>query len=159
MITETYIPTGTQTLLVSKLYYGVLTKTLDKLEIDRYFAVLMFLKHNKSCCQQVVCDSLLIDKTAMVKVLDYLTKAGLIERKTNPKDRREHFIVLSKKGEKQTNEIIKAVSRIEQKAFDNVSKSDELIFKKVLQTIGTNLKEIPANELMFNYKTTKKITK
>ena len=88
------IPTGTQTLLVSKLYYGILTKNLDKLSIDRYFAVLLFLNESKNCCQQMICDSLMIDKAAMVKVLDYLSKAGLIERLTNPIYRREHVIIL-----------------------------------------------------------------
>lgn len=154
------IPTGTQTLIVSKLYYGVLTKSLDKLEIDRYFAVLLFLFHNKNCCQQVVCDSLKIDKAAMVKVLDYLSKADYIQRKTNPKDRREHFIVLSKKGEKQTKEIQKAVQLIEQKAFEHVVKQDEVVFKRVLDRITENLKEMPSNkELFFNYKSTKKTKK
>jgi DNA-binding MarR family transcriptional regulator len=154
------IPTGTQTLILSKLYYGILTKSLDKLEIDRYFAVLLFLSHNKNCCQQVVCDSLKIDKAAMVKVLDYLSKADYIQRKTNPKDRREHFIVLSKKGEKQTKEIQKAVQLIEQKAFEHVVKQDEVVFKRVLDRITENLKEMPSNkDLFFNYKSTKKTKK
>lgn len=153
------IPTGMQTLLISKLYYGILTKSLDKLAIDRYFAVLLFLKDQKNCCQQVICDNLLIDKAAMVKVLDYLSKAGLIERVTNPNDRREHFIILSKKGEKQTSEIRKVVTYIEQKTFENVSKQEEMIFKKVLQRVGENLKEMPSNKIVFNYKTTKKNNK
>jgi len=150
------IPTGTQTLIFSKLYYGVLTKSLDKLDIDRYFAIILFLSNNKNCCQQVICDSLMVDKAAMVKVLDYLSKAGYIERKVNPKDRREHFIVLSKKGEKQTKEIAKTVELIEKKTFENITKQEEVIFNKVIDQMLENLKELPSNNLFFNYKNTKK---
>lgn len=152
------IPSGTQTLIFSKLYYGVLTKSLDKLDIDRYFAIILFLNNNKSCCQQVICNNLMMDKAAMVKVLDYLSKQGCIERKTNPKDRREHFIVLSKKGEKQAKEILKAVKHIEQKAFLTVSKQDEAIFKNVLSSVTHNLKALPFNDLFFDYNSTKKKT-
>lgn len=150
------IPTGTRTLLLSKLYYGILSKSLDKLDIDRYFAVLLFLSKHKNCCQQVICDNLLIDKAAMVKVLDYLSKAGLIGRKTNPNDRRQHFIVLSKKGEKQTKEIQRTVQLIEQKVFENVPKADEIVFKRVMEQLSINMKQMPLNHLRFNYKNTKK---
>lgn len=150
------LPTGTQTLIVSKLYYGILTKSLEKLEVDRYFAVLLFLNGKKSCCQQVICDSLLIDKAAMVKVLDYLSKAGYIERKVNADDRREHFIILSKRGEKQIKEIQRNVELIEKKVFENITKQDELVFKRILNSITVNLKQLPSNNLFFDYKNIKK---
>ena len=40
----------------------------------------------------------LLDKTAMVKVMDALILLGYIEKKINPRDRREHFVSLTKKG-------------------------------------------------------------
>lgn len=151
------LPIGTKTLIFSKLYYGVLTKSLEKLEIDRYFSVMLHLFNTKNCSQQNICNSLLIDKTAMVKVLDYLSRVGYTERKTNPNDRREHFIILSKKGEKQTKEIIRSVKLIDQKAFKNISETDVKAFKKVLDKISENIKGLPSNDLFFNYKKTKKI--
>ena len=153
------IPTGTQTLILSKLYYGVLTKSLEKQDIDRYFSIIMFLNENKDCCQQQICNGLMIDKTAMVKVIDYLSKHGCVERKTNPRDRREHTVTLSKKGEKIAKEVIKAVKQIEHKAFEGISKHDEENFKRILSDVTANLKEMPFNELFFNYKSTTKQTK
>ena len=101
--TNIEIPIGTQTLIMSKLYYGVLSKSLESLDTERYFSILLYIQNNNGCCcQQNICDSLVIAKTAMVKILDVLSKAGFIERKTNPKDRREYFISLSEKGKKQT---------------------------------------------------------
>jgi DNA-binding MarR family transcriptional regulator len=150
------LPIGTQALILSKMYYGALTKSLEKLDVERYFSVLYFLQNNKDCCQQVVCDNLKIDKTAMVKVLDYLGKAGLIERHVNPDDRREHFISLSKKGEKQTREIVKSFKMIDEKAFSNVSETERKAFIKVMQKVCENLNDLPSDDLFFNYKKTKK---
>jgi DNA-binding MarR family transcriptional regulator len=137
------------------MYYGALTKSLENLDIERYFAVLYFLHNNKNCCQQVVCDNLKIDKTAMVKVMDYLDKAGLVERKTNPKDRREHFITLSKKGEKQTKEIVRSFKTLDENAFNGITSAERKAFEKVMLKVCDNLKELPADHLTFNYKKSK----
>lgn len=153
---EIQLPVGTQALILSKMYYGALTKSLEKLDIERYFSVLYFLHNNKNCCQQVICDNLKVDKTAMVKVMDYLSKAGLIERKTNPKDRREHFISLSKKGEKQTKEVVKSFEMIDEKAFSNISETERKAFVKVMHKVCENLNQLPSDDLFFNYKKTAK---
>ena len=147
---------GVKTLILSKLYYSVLSKSLEKLDVERYFSILNFLHDNNGCSQQFICNSLAIDKTAMVKIIDYLIKADFVERRINPKDRREHFIILTKKGLKQTAEIVKAFQLIDEKIFANTSKQDQFIFSKVLCQVSTTLKELPATDLFFNYKKTKK---
>ncbi len=149
------LPVGTQAFILSKMYYGALTKSLENMDIERYFSVLYFLYNNKNCCQQVVCDNLKIDKTAMVKVMDYLSKAGFVERKTNPKDRREHFITLSKKGEKQTKEIVKSFNKLDESSFNGISIAERKAFEKVMLKVCDNLKELPADHLTFNYKKSK----
>jgi MarR family transcriptional regulator, transcriptional regulator for hemolysin len=156
--TEAYkLPIGTQALILSKLYYGALSKSLEKLEIDRYYSVLFFLYDHNGSSQQTICDNLQIDKTAMVKVkvLDYLSKAGFIERKVNPEDRREHFIYLSKNGEKQTKQIVRSFKFIDEKALGELNESDSKLFIKLLTKVCDNLKELPSNDLFFNYKKTK----
>jgi MarR family transcriptional regulator for hemolysin len=149
------LPVGTQAFILSKMYYGALTKSLENMDIERYFSVLYFLHTNKSCCQQVVCDNLKIDKTAMVKVMDYLSKAGFVERKTNPKDRREHFITLSKKGEKQTKEIVKSFNKLDESSFNGISLAERRTFERIMLKVCDNLKELPADHLTFNYKKSK----
>jgi MarR family transcriptional regulator for hemolysin len=151
------IPVGTRTLILSKLYYGVLSKSLENVDTERYFSVLHYIQNNDGCCcQQNICNSLAIDKTAMVKILDALTKAGLIERKTNPSDRREHYIHLSAKGKKQTKEISKAFKRIDEQMFAGLPDKEVKAFMHVLEKASLNLKELPSNDLFFNYKKTKK---
>ncbi|MGZ6416764.1 MAG: MarR family winged helix-turn-helix transcriptional regulator, partial [Bacteroidia bacterium] len=147
------IPIGTKTLILSKLYYGILSKNLEKLDTERYFSILYYIRNNNGkCCQQDICDSLYIDKTAMVKILDVLSKDGFIERKVNPLDRRQHYIVLSKKGEKQTKEITKSFAAIDEQLFRNISEKDKISFNITLAKLVENLEEIPKNTLFFNYK-------
>ncbi len=147
---------GVKALILSKLYYSVLSKSLESLGVERYFSVLNFLHNNNGCNQQCICNNLAIDKTAMVKVIDYLIKANFVERKLNPNDRREYFIVLTKKGLKQTTEIVNAFKRIDEKIFANTSKQDQLVFHKMLGQLAATLIELPATDLFFNYKKTKK---
>jgi len=150
---EIEIPIGTKTWILSKLYYEVLSKNLEKLDIERYFTILYYIQNNNGCCcQQNICDSLFIDKTAMVKILDNLGKAGFIERKVNPKDRRQHYISLSKKGEKQTKEITKTFAALDKQMFKGVSEKDANGFKNILRKLTENLKDIPKNSLFFDYK-------
>jgi len=151
---ELNIPIGTRALIFSKLYYGVLSKSLENIDAERYYSVLYFLKDNNGCNQQHICNHLAIDKTAMVKVIDYLIKMGLVDRNVNPKDRREHFIVLTKKGLKQTDEIVDAFSATDVAIFSNVSKDEQAVFTKVLCQLTNNIKELPADNLFFNYKKT-----
>ncbi|MCD6020093.1 MAG: hypothetical protein K0S53_3214 [Bacteroidetes bacterium] len=148
------VPVGTKALIMSKRYYGVLSKCLEDLEVERYYSVLYFLAENDGCTQQHICNNLAVDKTAMVKVIDYLIKAGYIDRNVNPDDRREHFIVLTKKGTKHTEEIVGAFKSIDDKIFADISKTEKDIFIKVLCRLTSNLEILPANDLFFNYKKT-----
>lgn len=145
---------GTKALILSKLYYSVLSKSLENLDVDRYYSILGFLYENNGCNQQYICNNLAVDKTAMVKVIDHLIKLGFVDRNVNPNDRREHFIVLTKKGLKQTEEILKAFKAIDENIFSTISKEEQDSFNKVLEKLSLNLKELPATDLFFNYKKT-----
>lgn len=150
------IPVGTKALILSKLYYGVLSKSLEDLDIERYFSILYFLDQNNGCSQQCICNNLAIDKTAMVKVIDYLIKADYIKREVNPEDRREHFIVLTKKGQKRTEEIVRSFTVLDKEMFSGVSKKEVDTFNKILDKVAANLKNMPRTDLFFNYKKTTK---
>ncbi len=153
------VPIGTKAFIFSKLYYGVLSKSLENIDIERYYSVLYFLSESEGCTQQHICNNLAIDKTAMVKVIDYLIKAELIARQVNPNDRREHVIVLTKKGTKQTNDVVEAFNALDIEMFSKISKTEKDVFMKVLLQLTSHLKELPANDLFFNYKKTHKTKK
>jgi len=148
------LPVGTKALIFSKLYYSVLSKSLEDIDVERYYSILYFLYENNGCNQQYICNSLVIDKTAMVKVIDYLIKAGFVDRNVNPDDRREHFIVLTKKGLRQTEQIVDSFKAVDKEIFSKTKKEDREIFENVIAQLTANLKELPSNDLFFNYKKT-----
>lgn len=153
------LPVGTRALIMSKLYYGVLSRSLEDLDIERYYSVLHFLGANNGCNQQCICNHLAIDKTAMVKVIDTLVDGGYISKKINPGDRREHFITLTKKGQRYTNKIVRSFAAIDEEIFAGMSERDKAVFNRVLDSLSSRLKTLPANTLLFNYKKTGKSTK
>jgi DNA-binding MarR family transcriptional regulator len=148
------LPLGPLSLIVSKYYYGVLSKSLEKMDIDRYFTVLYFLNWNNGCNQKTICEALAVDKTAMVKVMDYLIKAGYVSRRANPEDRREQFVSLTARGKKQTGRVVKAFRTIDAAAFEGLSPEEREIYYSITARLTQNLKELPANDLFFNYKKT-----
>jgi DNA-binding MarR family transcriptional regulator len=155
-ISNEHIPIGTQALILSKLYYGVIVKSLEKLDIERYFSVLYFLMNNNGCCQQTICNNMAIDKTAMVKVMNYLIKKGYVERRKNPNDKREQFIFLTKKGETKTEKIKESFQSLDATMFAGVSEKKRSEFLNTMSKLSSNLKDMPSNDLFFNYKLTQK---
>lgn len=151
-----HLPLGPLALILSKHYYGALSKSLEHLEIDRYFSVLHYLDAVGACSQQQICNALAIDKTAMVKVMEYLLQAGYVVRKTNPDDRREHFVSLTPTGKKRTAEVVTAFEALDAAAFRGVSAKDRRFFYRTASALLANLRAQPANDLFFNYKKTKR---
>ncbi len=150
------LPIGTKALILSKLYYSVLSKKLESIDVERYYSILFFLMDNNGCSQQQICNNLAIDKTAMVKIIDYLVKIGYIRKKTNLKDRREHFIELTKKGINQTKQIVKSFNTLDEELFSDISINKKNIFNEVICNLSTKLKNLPATDLFFDYKKTKR---
>jgi len=153
------IPVGTKAFILSKLYYGVLSKTLEDLDVERYYSILHFIYNNSGCTQQHICNNLFIDKTAMVKVIDYLIEAEFVQRQKNPEDRREHFITLTKKGIKQTSEIVSSFAALDEEIFTGVSDKEKQTFINILYKVSGNLRQMPANSLVFNYTKSGKASK
>jgi MarR family transcriptional regulator, transcriptional regulator for hemolysin len=152
------IPIGTKALILSKFYYGVLSKRLEHLKVERYYTILYFLYTNNGCSQQHICNNLAIDKTAMVKVIDYLVRNGLIERKKNPADRREQFITLTKQGARETEQVVNAFLKVDEEIFKSIRKQDRQVFTSVIDDLTLTLKAMPGNDLFFHYKKTAKKT-
>ncbi len=117
--------------LITKAYYGALTKRLEHLDIEHYYSILITIEDQKGglCSQQFLCNLLHVDKASMVKKIDYLAKRGLVKRGKNPKDRREHIINLTEKAIRILPEIHQAVNELNSSAVMGLnSKQQEAFF-------------------------------
>ena len=143
-----YMPLGRTVTKVTKKYFGALSKKLEHLGIDRHFSPLVVIdKTKEKCTQQYLSDLLNIDKVAMVRILDYLVKRGMIIRAVNPSDRREHILQLTPKAKKIMPQIHSGIAEMNQTAFKGLTKNEQELFHTLLETILKNLGSLPANKV------------
>jgi DNA-binding MarR family transcriptional regulator len=151
---ESYMPLGRQLAVLARLYYGALAASLKDLEIDRYYSVLLLLdQFPAEFTQQMLGDRLQIDKTTMVRVMDYLAEREYIRREAKPEDRRCHRIVLTEKGKAIVPEIKKATEALNQEMLAGLNPQDSHRFKDMLDQIYHNLQHLPSEEVLIEYAT------
>jgi DNA-binding MarR family transcriptional regulator len=146
------LPVGTRALILSKHYFGVLSKSLEHIDIERYYSVLYLLTLHDGCTQKFISDTLAVDKSALVKVLDYLTAKGYVTKRPNPENRREHSIRLSPKGRAQARKVVKAFDKLDRQLFRSIAPSRVRVFLQTLDTLISGLSSLPSNDLFFNYR-------
>lgn len=149
-------PLGRRFAILTRLYYGALTKKLEHLDIDRHFSILILL-HNaeKECSQQFISDVMKKDKASMVRIVDYLMEKGYIKRVSNPDDRREYHIKLTEKAKKSIPAIQKAVSQLNKAATTGLSAKQVKVFDTCLYAISSNLSDQPSHKVIVNFKKVK----
>jgi len=153
-------PIGLELTQLSKMYYGVLSKKLSELAIDRYYYLLLLIKESTSnITQKELSAKLCLDKVFMVKIVDYLAEKEMVFREVNPKDRRAHFILLTPKGENAVPIIKNAYNETNDFCLNGLSKPEQDCYFKVLATMKSNLQSIPKNEIDINYITKKRKNK
>jgi DNA-binding MarR family transcriptional regulator len=129
--------------LLGKLYFAELAKSLEHLGLERNFSVLVLIdKMGNKCTQQFIADTLHIDKTTMVGVIDDLSKKKFIIRTQNPNDRREYWIQLTEKAKKHMPEIKKTVKRINKTTLKGLSEPEQERFHEALQLIYNNVRNL-----------------
>lgn len=139
-------PLGKSMAVITKNYWGALSKKIEHIGIDRHFTTMVAIdKAKEKCTQQYLSDLLKIDKVAMVRVLDYLVEKGMITRTVNPVDRREHIIQHTPKAKKIMPVIHKGIADMNKIALKGLSKNDQGLFKEFIENIILNLRNLPVN--------------
>jgi len=141
-------PLGRAMAVITKTYWGALSKKIEHIGIDRHFITMAIIdKAKEKCTQQYLSDVLKIGKVEMVRVLDYLVTKQMITRAVNPGDRREHLIQLTSKAKKIMPEIHNGIIDMNKIALKGFSKNDTELFREFIEKIILNLKNLPVNEV------------
>lgn len=139
--------------VLARLFIGAVSKKLEGLDIDRYYIILILLDNSKKeLTQQKICEALEVDKVMMVKMIDYLSLHKYVERRRNPKDRREQLIYLTSKARRILPHIKKAYSSVTKAAFKGMTPDDIRGILHNLNTIHTNLSETTSHEIVLSIK-------
>lgn len=150
------MPFGRALAILTKSYYGALTKRLEHLDIERYYSVLLIIEESENkCTQQDICDFLKIDKVTMVRIMDYLVNKKLIKKDVNPTDRREYVIALTKKAVAIMPSIHEAIESLNKDALKGIPKQKQKELHENLAMVQSNLNQLPSHKIFINYKKSK----
>jgi len=109
---------------VKQLYNRILLRELAVHGLDAHFEALLALsEQEKHVTQNNLAELLQMDKSRIVSIVYDLGKRHLILIKTNPADRREHYITLSAKGREAIPVIESIIKKVNEMA--NMGLSDE----------------------------------
>ena len=106
--------------------------------VDQWL-ILKNLEENEILSQTELANLVFKDHPTLTRIIDILCKKGYIERVPHPNDRRSFQLLLTKEGEKKVNGLKPQVAVIREKAWDHLDQKDFEEFKRILNTIYTNL--------------------
>lgn len=100
--------------------------------------VILALSVTDGLTQKELADKIYIDGSTLVPVMDKMEQNGLVERKSDSKDRRINRIFLTKKSESTVDSIIMIVLQIRKMIYRGISESELYLVNNTLRTIIKN---------------------
>lgn len=127
---------------LGKRYLYLLRVKLQHLDIDRnYYALVIIDSQEGEITQQELALILDTDKVSIVRVIDYLSEKGYVERIQKTDDRRKHSLVLTAKAKLALPEIKKSFNEINEVALNGLSISQVTELSETIKKIKSNIKE------------------
>jgi DNA-binding MarR family transcriptional regulator len=99
------------------------------------FGVLEVLHHNKGLTQTRLANSIGLDRSSLVPLLDKLEKRNLLAREASVKDRRSNHLFLTPEGRQLLLKASRRVKAHEQRVFGSLSKAETGQLIKLLAKI------------------------
>lgn len=150
-------PLGKLFSLMTKKYIAMVTEQLREMDIERHFYVVYVVANaTKPYTQKDLAAYLEIDKTSMVRVVDYLSDHGYLERVANPNDRREYFIHLTEKGQLASKEIERAFAHANNSCWEGFSTGAQKATAQGLDQMMANLNNISTTDLQLKFEKRKR---
>jgi MarR family transcriptional regulator, transcriptional regulator for hemolysin len=139
---QTTQPIGRVLSLLGRGYLNLLRTKLQHLDIDRnYYALVLIDSRNGVITQQELATLLDTDKVSIVRVVDYLSEKGYVQRIKQKNDRRKHSLVLTEKAKLALPEIKISIKEINSMFLNEIQNSDVANFAKTIEKIKTNIQE------------------
>lgn len=127
---------------MGKKFLELLNQKLSHLDIDRsYYPLLLIEQGNGQLTQNDLARKLKCDKVQVVRIINYLSEKGYVERETQTSDRRKYGLQVTTKAQNQIPDIYLAVKEIHELAFTNISEVERLLFLELIEKIHQNLNQ------------------
>ncbi|HET6558532.1 MAG TPA: MarR family transcriptional regulator [Prolixibacteraceae bacterium] len=133
-------PLGKVFTLTGKSFLSLLNEKLSHLDIDRdYYALILIEKGNGFLTQNELAGKLETDKVSVVRIVNYLTGKGYVERIENVVDKRKYCLTLTDKAKKVLPGIKKSMHESTETAFGGLTGTQREEFMALLGQIKSNL--------------------
>jgi DNA-binding MarR family transcriptional regulator len=76
-----------------------------------------------------------LDKSKVMRVVDELESAGLVERRADPVDRRRHALVVTAAGRRVRDAVATELDAVEQRLFDQLPAADRTATRRGLAAL------------------------
>ena len=138
---------ATRIIETSRLLRSLVEQRLKPYGMTRaQFATLARLERQDGLAQHELAESLEVQPIAMVRLVDQLSVDNLVERRSDPADRRCNRLFLTDRGRQRLSELADFKSSLGSEIFDGIS---EDAIRQVLLTLGqlhSNIKSIQSAE-------------
>ena len=96
------------------------------------YVVLARLERRPASTQLELATQIGYDKTRLIKILDELSDAGLIERRPDPSDRRARIVTLTDAGRERVGAVRAEIRRMEDDFLAGLSDAQQRALRRVL---------------------------
>ncbi|MGC3979142.1 MAG: MarR family transcriptional regulator [Paludibacteraceae bacterium] len=124
---------------LSKFLLGELQHRLADLDISRSYYPLLLIDSRTQMTQQELAYELSCDKVQVVRIVDYLSSKGYVERVIDPNDRRKHQLIVTGKARKVIPEIKNVVNDLLNISFQGFSPEQVDLLYEMLENMERNL--------------------
>lgn len=100
--------------------------------------IITILSIKEGITQKHIADMAFVEAPTLVPVIDQMEKEGYVTRQSDPNDRRNNLIFMTKKSKDIVDPIIDCILEIRNMGLDKISKKDMEAAKKVLAQIIIN---------------------
>ena len=133
-------PVGHITGNIHRMFLAILNKNLAHLDIERYYLPIMLIEAGEgSLTQQELAEKLSCDKVHVVRIIDYLSENGYVQRVQNSHDRRKYGLVITEKARNVLPDIQKAFQKTNALVLNNLSTNQISELYATLKIIENNL--------------------
>ncbi len=98
--------------------------------------VLLFLSEKDGVASKYLGEKTELDSATLTGLLDRLAKAGLIERRDNPDDRRAILVCLTRAGQATARQIQSIIEDENQAFLSGLTPEEGLILRSLLKKLG-----------------------